>query len=149
MTLTQAQCIKRGYFTKPIVAISKAPPKVAPITPAIGRDWLLVATPYSVGHEIKSHDILAACSAYFGVSINEMLSPRRHYGAAKDARFAFYYLACELTQKTLYSIGKGISRDRTTVYKGAQVAATDAVVMRAVNQIKAGLIKIEKPLAGL
>ena len=134
MILTQAQCIKRGYFKKPIVVISKPAPILATIAPV--RDWLLVATFYS-----DCHDILAACSAHFGVSINEMLSRRQRFGAAKYARFSFYYLARELTRLSFPQIGKIIHRDHATVFHGAQAAAKSPEIMDAVNQIKARLVR--------
>jgi len=140
MTLTQAQCIKRGYFKKPIVAISK----VQPVIPQKPRDWIWAATPYFSGGRFNAHDIgheiLAACMLHFRISVNEIKSHRRTQ-IEKNARHTFCYLARELTKLSFPQIGKLIDRDHSTVFHAAKVASRTPEIMEAVNQIKAGLVK--------
>ena len=137
-TLTNAQLIKSGLLKKPIVVISKTKPTI----PHKGRDWLFIASPDLNGERYLASDILMACCTHFGVSAGEMISPNRK---EKSARFAFYYLTRYLTKLSLPQIGKIIHRDHSTVFHGIKVAARSPDIMRAVNQIKAGLVRIEKP----
>ena len=64
------------------------------------------------------------------------------FGAAKYARFSFYYLARELTRLSFPQIGKIIHRDHSTVFHGVESASRSPEIMEAVNQIKAGLVRI-------
>jgi len=133
MTLTQAQCIKRGYFKKPIVAVSRAKP-----TSHQGRDWLFIASPDLNGERYLASDILKACCAHFGISANDIVSPKR---CKKEyiVRHAFCFLARDLTKLSYPQIGKIIGRDHTTVLNSIKVASRSPEIMEAVNQIKAGL----------
>jgi hypothetical protein len=67
------------------------------------------------------HRVMQAVSAVTGVSVNDMLSPRRARRSV-DARFVYYAVAVKATTASLVQIGRRCGdRDHSTVINGLKV----------------------------
>jgi chromosomal replication initiator protein len=77
------------------------------------RDWLLLASRTPVNH-VQIKTIIAAVASYYGVSVPDLLSDRRHKRLAFVRQIGMY-LARRHTPHSLPVIGRAFNRDYTTV----------------------------------
>jgi chromosomal replication initiation ATPase DnaA len=85
--------------------VSTPPPRV--------RDWLLLAS-RAPGNHVQIKTIIAVAANYYGVSVPDLLSDRRHKRLAFVRQIGMY-LARRHTPHSLPVIGRAFNRDYTTV----------------------------------
>jgi chromosomal replication initiator protein len=107
-----------------------APAVISASLPRV-RDWLLLAS-RTPGNHVQIKTIIAAVASYYGVSIPDLLSDRRHKRLAFVRQIGMY-LARRHTPHSLPVIGRAFNRDYTTV-------------LHSIRKIE-GRIKEDSPLA--
>lgn len=80
-------------------------------------------------HQPTLHRLLVLVSAECGVRLTDLTSPRR-FRNLTDARKVFYYLAREMTSKSLPQIARVCGRDHSTVLHGYQMARSQMAKYR-------------------
>ncbi len=121
-------------------AAAPSPQPPARPQPIIQRDWLNLASHRT---KISIGDIQRLVSLHFGISREDLLSQRRD----KDSiwpRHVAIYLACEMTDHSLPTIGRAFAgRDHTTILharkKIAQLRAQDVELDRLLSSLKAAI----------